>query len=106
MLPRFVTITRIISENPYIKTFIFDDSIPNATPGQFIMAWLPGIDEKPFAIVAREPLAITVAAVGPFSRALHAMNAGDHVGWRGPFGHGFDTNLKGNVLLMGGGYGV
>jgi dihydroorotate dehydrogenase electron transfer subunit len=106
MLPRFVAITRIVAENPYIKTFILDDAIPKATPGQFIMLWLPGVDEKPFAIVAREPLAITVAAVGPFSRALHALNPGDQVGWRGPFGHGFDTNVKGNVLLMGGGYGV
>jgi len=106
MLPRFVAITRIISENPSIKTFILDDAIPNATPGQFVMLWLPGIDEKPFAIVARDPLAITVAAVGPFSRALHALGVGDRVGWRGPFGHGFDTNLKGNVLCMGGGYGV
>ena len=106
MLPRFVAITRIISENPSIKTFVLDDVIPNATPGQFVMLWLPGIDEKPFAIVAREPLTVTVAAVGPFSRALHALNVGDQVGWRGPFGHGFDTNLQGNVLLMGGGYGV
>jgi dihydroorotate dehydrogenase electron transfer subunit len=106
MLPRTIAISQIISENPYTRTLVLADAIPNATPGQFVMVWLPGIDEKPFAIVARDPLAITVAAVGPFSRALHALNVGDQVGWRGPFGHGFDTNLKGNVLLMGGGYGV
>jgi dihydroorotate dehydrogenase electron transfer subunit len=106
MLPRVVAITQIIAENPRIKTLILDDAVPTATPGQFVMLWIPGIEEKPFAIVARDPLTITVADVGPFSHALHSLNAGDQVGWRGPFGHGFDTNLKGNVLLMGGGYGV
>ncbi len=106
MLPRVVSIAQIILENPYTKTFILDDVIPQAMPGQFIMLWIPGIDEKPFAIVAREPLTITVAAVGPFSHALHAMNVGERVGWRGPFGRGFDLSGAGEALLMGGGYGV
>lgn len=70
------------------------------------MLWIPGLDDKPFAIVAREPLTITVAAVGPFSRALHALNVGDQVGWRGPFGHGFDLKDPGATMLIGGGYGV
>lgn len=106
MLPRVVPIQDITSENPYTKTFVLDDAIPSAMPGQFIMLWLPGIDEKPFAIVARDPLTITVAAVGPFSRALHERKIGDHVGWRGPFGHGFDLNYDGTTMLIGGGYGV
>lgn len=106
MLPRAVTITEIIPENPYTKTFVFDDTIPHPQPGQFVMLWIPGIDEKPFAIVAHEPLTLTVAAVGPFSLTLHAMQVGDQVGWRGPFGHGFDLSGAGDALLIGGGYGV
>ena len=106
MLPRVVKITDIIAENSYTKTFVLDDTIPDAMPGQFIMLWIPGLDEKPFAIVAREPLTITVAAVGPFSRALHALDVGASVGWRGPFGRGFDLNGAGEALLIGGGYGV
>ena len=70
------------------------------------MLWIPGLDEKPFAIVARDPLTITVAAVGPFSRAVHALNVGDCVGWRGAFGHGFDLSGADAALLIGGGYGV
>lgn len=101
-----MTIKEIISENAYTKTFVLDDAIERATPGQFIMLWLPGIDEKPFAIVARDPLTITVAAVGPFSRAMHERKMGDQVGWRGPFGRGFDLNGDGTTLLIGGGYGV
>lgn len=106
MLPRITMIKDIIDENTYTKTFVLDDAISNATPGQFIMLWLPGIDEKPFAIVAREPLTITIAAVGPFSRTLHEKKIGDQVGWRGPFGHGFDLTGTGTALLIGGGYGV
>jgi len=106
MLPRVVSVTQIVPENPYTKTFVLDDAIPHATPGQFIMLWIPGLDEKPFAIVAPEPLTVTVAAVGPFSRALHAMDIGAQVGWRGPFGHGFDLNGTGDALLIGGGYGI
>ncbi len=106
MLPRTVSITHITDENSYIKTFVLDETIPDATPGQFIMLWIPGLDEKPFAIVARDPLTITVAAVGPFSRALHALEVGAPVGWRGPFGRGFDLRGTGAAVLIGGGYGV
>lgn len=106
MLPRIATIKAIIDENPYTKTFVLDTVIASATPGQFIMLWLPGIDEKPFALVACDPLTITVAAVGPFSRALHERQVGDQVGWRGPFGRGFDLNGASTPLLIGGGYGV
>lgn len=107
MLPRVVAIREIIIENVYTKTLVLDDALAHATPGQFIMLWLPGIDEKPFAIVSRDPLTITVAAVGPFSRALHEKKIGDQVGWRGPFGRGFDLNRNASAtLLIGGGYGV
>lgn len=106
MLPRVVSIQEIIPENSYTKTFILADTLANAKPGQFVMLWLPGIDEKPFAIVAREPLTITVAAVGPFSRALHEKQVGDLIGWRGPFGNGFNLSGNGTAMLIGGGYGV
>lgn len=106
MLPKFVSIRQVIPENPYTKTFVLDDAVSQAIPGQFIMLWIPGLDEKPFAIVARDPLTLTIAAVGPFSRALHGMQPGDRVGWRGPFGRGFDLTGTGEALLIGGGYGV
>ncbi len=106
MLPRYVAIKDILEENSYTKTFVLDDTVPSATPGQFVMLWIPGMDEKPFAVVQRDPLALTVAAVGPFTRALHALHVGDSVGWRGPYGHGFDLHNEEESLLIGGGYGV
>lgn len=106
MLPRVVTIREILVENPYTKTFLLNDALPTALPGQFLMLWIPGLDEKPFAVVARDPLTVTVAAVGPFTRALHEFRPGDRVGWRGPFGRGFDLAGNGEALLIGGGYGA
>jgi dihydroorotate dehydrogenase electron transfer subunit len=66
---------------------------------------LPGLDEKPFSVLTAEPLAVTVAAVGPFTRALHGLSVGDRVWVRGPFGRGFELAGADHVLV-GGGYGV
>jgi len=102
--PRPIRLTRIEQENYRVATFTFDASI-QARPGQYGMFWLPGIDEKPFSLVNDDPLTITVAAVGAFTRALHALQPGAAVGFRGPFGAPF-TQQGQNVLLAGGGYGV
>ncbi len=106
MLPRVVKIDDVIVENRYTKTFVLHAAVPNAMPGQFVMLWLPGRDEKPFALVARDPLTVTIAAVGPCTRALHELGVGDVLGWRGPLGHGFDLAGDGEALLIGGGYGM
>lgn len=112
--PHLPVPTRILSvqtENSRTKTFVFDAQRETgsagycAAPGQFLMAWLPRFDEKPFSLVDDDPLTITVAAVGPFTALFHRLQAGDKVWLRGPFGRGFQT--EGNrLLLVGGGYGV
>jgi len=55
------------------KTFFFYKKI-QAKPGQFMMIWIPGLDEKPFAVAFTDPLGITVTKVGPFSSKLHQKN--------------------------------
>jgi dihydroorotate dehydrogenase electron transfer subunit len=104
-LPRQVRITAIRQENYRTRTFELDLSLPGAVPGQFVMVWLPGLDEKPFSIAGADPLTLTIANVGPFSSALHQLQVGATVGVRGPFGNGFQI-LPGPALLAGGGYGV
>ena len=99
------TITKIRTENYRTKTFIFDRALPDAQPGQYVMAWLPDVGEKPFSIAGAGPLALTVVAVGPFSEALHRLNVGDRVWVRGPLGQGFALRGE-HHLLVGGGYGV
>jgi dihydroorotate dehydrogenase electron transfer subunit len=91
-------------ENYRTRTLLFRESLP-AGPGQFVMAWLPGLDEKPFSVAAAHPLALTVAAVGPFSRALTELSPGDRLWVRGPLGRGFEI-VTGDLLLVGGGYGA
>jgi dihydroorotate dehydrogenase electron transfer subunit len=103
-LHRPFTLAQIRVENYRTQTLIFRQPLP-AQPGQFVMVWLPGVDEKPFSVAAAEPLALTVTAVGPFTRAMHRLSVGDRVWVRGPLGQGFRLE-GGRILLVGGGYGV
>lgn len=105
MTPKPLTVTQIIRDNYRIKTFVFDGQMPDAKPGQFVMAWLPGLDEKPFSLADHLPLTLTIAAVGKFSEAMHSLKIGDRVWVRGPFGRPFET-LGQRPVLVGGGYGV
>lgn len=103
-LPRPAKVREVADENERTRTIRLDVSI-EAVPGQFAMLWLPGLDEKPFSLAGADPLAFTVAAVGPFSRAVHRLLPGDTVWFRGPFGRGFRP-CGADHLLVGGGYGA
>jgi len=105
-LPQTVRIRHIRDDTRTIRTFILDAEIPHAEPGQFIMLWLPGVDEKPMSIACPAPLTLTIARVGPFSTALHERKVGDRVGWRGPYGRGFSLRQDHPALLVSGGCGV
>lgn len=105
---RTTQIVQIKSESPTVKTFMFTDRLcSKARPGQFLMLWIPGIDEIPLSImdVSNGVVSVTVKAVGDATRHLHAMEAGATVGVRGPFGNSF-TESRGRVLLVGGGTGT
>ena len=105
-LPEIVSIEEIRVETRTIRTFVLDAEAPDATPGQFVMLWLPGVDEKPFAVARRAPLTLTVNRVGPFSTELHGKRVGDQVGWRGPYGRGYALDEGREALLVAGGYGA
>lgn len=99
-----LSIGEIRVENYRTKTFILDGSL-QVNPGQFIMAWLPGIGEKPFGIMDDDPLSLTIVDVGHFTHAVHQLKSGDRIWIRGPFGNGF--RLIGNSIhLVAGGYGT
>lgn len=98
-------IQRIFEHGPGVKSFYFERML-DATAGQFVNVWLPGLDEKPFSVSAlgADWLEISIKAYGPFSTAMMRLKTGDRVGIRGPFGHGF--TLHDNALLIGGGIGI
>jgi len=98
-------IINVVGETPQHKTFFFDAEI-NATPGQFLMVWVPGVDEVPMSLsyVGKEA-GITVEKVGEATEALHRMKEGDKIGLRGPYGKGFKILGK-KALFVAGGTGI
>ncbi len=105
--PRSVRIKAIHHENEIVKTFVLDISV-GGRPGQFVNLWIPGLDEKPFSIAMDDgkELTLAIAAVGPFSNAVHEKKVGDFLGVRGPFGQPFDWKPGQTLALLGGGYGA
>ena len=108
-LPQVARIEDITTESPRVRTLALDLTL-QAEPGQFVMAWLPGLDEKPFSLVCSDPVTLTIAQVGPFSSAVHALEPGGRLWIRGPLGAAFrlpeNEPSTGDLLLIGGGYGV
>lgn len=100
-LPVPVTIVRVKEETPSVRTFFFDRSFP-FSPGQFVMVWVPGIDEIPMALSSEN--SITVQNVGDATAALFGTGEGGKIGIRGPFGNGFSRAEK--VLAIAGGVGA
>ncbi|MDH5390431.1 MAG: dihydroorotate dehydrogenase electron transfer subunit, partial [Candidatus Bathyarchaeota archaeon] len=106
---RVVKIQEIRAESPTVKTFTFRDKLcGRAEPGQFVMVWIPGVDEIPISLSTITPnglTSITVAQVGEATKALHQRKRGDLLGIRGPYGKGF-TLTSGNIMIAGGGTGL
>jgi dihydroorotate dehydrogenase electron transfer subunit len=100
-LPVPVTLREIAEETPTIRTFRFDRTF-SFRPGQFVMVWVPGVDEIPMALSA--PDAISVQKVGEATTALFGLQPGDRLGVRGPFGNGFPEWRR--VLAVAGGIGA
>jgi dihydroorotate dehydrogenase electron transfer subunit len=103
--------TRILSvktESPTVKTFtVKDRHCAEAKPGQFLMLWIPSVDEIPLSVLnaGNSQVSVAVKAVGEATRKLHQMKSGEVVGVRGPFGNSFTENHE-RVLLVGGGTGT
>ena len=106
---RIVKIMDAKTENCTVKTFTFVDKLcEKAEPGQFVMVWIPGVDEIPISlsgIASDGHTSITVNEVGEASRALNKKEKGEGIGVRGPFGNGF-ISAGGNVMIVGGGTGL
>jgi len=107
--PRIVKIEKVKAETPTVKTFTFHDkACSGASPGQFLMVWILGVDEIPMSLSMTNSSglsAITVKKVGEASEALYNLRKGDAIGVRGPYGRGF-TLASGNLLMVGGGTGM
>jgi dihydroorotate dehydrogenase electron transfer subunit len=96
--PLGVKIAGVKRETPSVSTIRFDRSF-SFIPGQFVMVWVPGVDEVPMALSSAD--AITVQNVGEATAALAGLSPGDLIGIRGPFGNGFPL-IRGALAIAGG----
>lgn len=94
-------ITDIKDEAKDVKTFKFDTPLMGS-PGQFVMAWLPGVSENPFSLSS--PLSITAKKVGDensFTSRLFELRVDDKVWIRGPYGYPFPNIPVGTPFYDG-----
>jgi dihydroorotate dehydrogenase electron transfer subunit len=100
--PRMMRIIEVHQETTGLCSIWVEGAIP-FHPGQFIMVWVPELDEKPYAVSQTAPgrMAMLVRARGPFSTHLSGMKPGEQIGLRGPYGRGF-TLKPGGVIVAGG----
>jgi len=103
---RKVVLTNVISECEGFKSLWFADQwTAKALPGQYIMAWIPGLDEVPMSLSAIDEdgrSSITVRAVGEATEALTNLEPGDRIGVRGPYGNGYTVEGRRPIIVAGG----
>ena len=98
-------IERIVTESHHTKSYYFLGGF-DALPGQFVMVWIPGVDEIPMGLsTIGETMGITVHRVGDATERMHEMSEGDKIGIRGPYGRCFDIQGS-KILVIGGGTGI
>lgn len=108
---RIVQIEEIITETPTVKTLVFKDRLSYfAKPGQFLMIWIPRIEEIPMSVMINSKegyAAVTIRKFGVGSTALFDRKKGDLIGLRGPYGNRFILRKKyRKILIIGGGTGL
>lgn len=98
-------IKKHLDETPNIKTMRFDEKL-EAMPGQFVMVWVPGVDEFPMSVTyTGSQFGIAYQIIGDGTKALAEKKIGDRIGIRGPYGNGFILKGK-KMLVVAGGVGM
>ncbi|HEY7227680.1 MAG TPA: dihydroorotate dehydrogenase electron transfer subunit [Nitrososphaeraceae archaeon] len=108
---RIVEIDETIAETPTVKTLVFNDTLSySAEPGQFLMIWIPRIEEIPMSVMIHSKqgfAAVTIRKFGIGSTSLFERKKGDLIGIRGPYGNRFKLRKKyEKILIIGGGTGL
>ncbi|MCZ7587823.1 MAG: hypothetical protein M5U27_02945 [Gaiella sp.] len=93
---------------PYRLLRLRRSRLQPGTPGQFFMLEAPGrVLPRPFSLslAPTRELGFLVEAIGPGTRAIARLEAGEEIRVTGPLGNGFDLSVR-RPLLVGGGIGV
>ena len=117
LIPMVAQVTAIRQDTPDVKTFQvvgLDGKKPFVhIPGQCAMLSMPGIGEALFSITSsptnEEFLEFSIKKCGCVTDWLHAIEPGQQVTLRGPYGNGFpvDTDFAGkDLVFVAGGIGL
>jgi dihydroorotate dehydrogenase electron transfer subunit len=103
-----LTVVRAESIGLYTLLRVERGDLDPGVPGQFFMLSPPGrVLPRPMSLCLAPPreLAFLIDAIGPGTRALCELDAGDELAVFGPLGNGFDLAVE-RPLLVGGGIGI
>jgi NAD(P)H-flavin reductase len=118
LVPKMMLVEDIRQETPDIRTLklVFEDpEIRNGftfLPGQFCVVSVLGTGEAVFCIASppvwKDFIEVGIKEVGRVTNALHDLEIGDHVGFRGPYGNSFpyEANFGRDIVFVGGGIGL
>ncbi len=117
LIPIVAEVTAIRQDTPDVKTFRvvgLDGKKPFLhMPGQCAMLSIPGVGEALFSITSsptnEEYLEFSIKKCGCVTDVLHAIEPGQQITIRGPYGRNFpvDTVFKGkDMLFIAGGIGL
>ena len=117
LFPTLGVVTDIRKDTPDVKTFRvvgLDNKKPfTHIPGQCAMLSVPGVGEALFSITSsptnEEYMEFSIKKCGCVTTWLHAMEVGQQITIRGPYGNGFpvDTDFAGkDLVFVAGGIGL
>lgn len=115
MIPRTFRLVEKTWETPDTATLVFEDEEQAETqfqPGQFMMIYVFGVGEVPISIAGNphmgRVLVHTVRGVGAVTNAMVALEPGEAVGMRGPYGTSWPVSRASgrDLLMVAGGIGL
>jgi len=111
--PQSWQVTAVRLEAPGVVTLDLTPPGPfEFLPGQFNMLYQPGVGEVPISISSSPAdsshVLHTIRDVGPVTKALCALQPGDRVGVRGPYGTSWPVAAAegGDLVVVAGGIGL
>ena len=117
LIPSVAVVTDVRQDTPDVKTFRvngIDSKKPfEHMPGQCAMISIPGVGEAMFSITSsptnNEFMEFSIKKCGCVTEVLHAMEVGQQITVRGPYGKNFpvEEDFKGkDLLFIAGGIGL
>jgi NAD(P)H-flavin reductase/ferredoxin len=109
--PRPAEVVAVTRETADVVTLhVRADGFAPFAPGQFCMLSLPAVGEAPISISGSDgaALELTIREAGAVTRALCALEPGQQLGVRGPYGQPWplETMAGGPVAVVAGGIGL